>query len=147
MVVKGLFRSRRRAEDEVPSFFVEGDESHAWWAERETVTTAPNPKKRGAAAREAEREEAAQKSSESGFKQYFTNESLYAHNQEPEAPATPEQEALELLGVTGEPTWKAITKAYREKAKEFHPDRQGGDDTEMVKINQAHALLRRVYGS
>lgn len=152
-MVRGLFRGRRKSDDDdEQSLFVEGEESHAWWAERENVTTAPNPKKRGAAAREAEAKKRPP-STESGFKQYFTNESLYSTEPEPEPEPElepnlrpwPEKQALEVLGVIGEPTWRTITKAYREKAKEFHPDRRGGDDTEMVKINQAYSLLRRTY--
>jgi hypothetical protein len=36
------------------------------------------------------------------------------------------------LGVPLTADWKEITLAYRAKAKEFHPDRLGGDDSKMI---------------
>ena len=119
---------------------VEGETAHAWWAERESVKNKPNPKKRGPAANPPK--PAASK--QSGFQQYNTNESLYEHNQ-PRAVNTTAA-AFKLLDVPLTADWKEITLAYRAKAKEFHPDRLGGDDTKMIEINQAYATLRRVRG-
>ena len=51
-----------------------------------------------------------------------------------------------MLNVPLTADWKEITLAYRAKAKEFHPDKRGGDDSMMIQINQAYATLRRVRG-
>jgi len=83
-------------------------------------------------------------SKQSGFQQYNTNESLYERNQP--RPVNTTARAFALLGVPLTADWKEITLAYRAKAKEFHPDKLGGDDSKMIEINQAYATLRRVRG-
>jgi curved DNA-binding protein CbpA len=46
----------------------------------------------------------------------------------------------ETLGVPPDATPEAITAAYRQKARQHHPDR-GGDHGEMSAINDAYAVL------
>ena len=141
MVVRALRRLRNRpAPAPASDAHVEGESAHAWWAERVSVKNKPNPKKRGPTANPPKPPE----SKQSGFQQYNTNESLYERNQPRAGNAT--AAAFKLLDVPLTADWKEITLAYRAKAKEFHPDRLGGDDTKMIEINQAYATLRRVRG-
>lgn len=141
MVVRALRRFKNRsAPREASDAHVEGESAHAWWAEREGVEHKPNPKKRGPTANPPK----AAPSTESGFQQYNTNASLYERNQP--RPVNTTARAFALLGVSLTADWKDITLAYRAKAKEFHPDRLGGDDSKMIEINQAYATLRRVRG-
>jgi len=141
MVVRALRRLRNRpAPPPAPDTHVEGESAHAWWAERDDVTRKPNPKKRGPTANPPK--PAASK--QSGFQQYNTNDSLYERNQP--RPVNTTAGAFALLGVPLTADWKEITLAYRAKAKEFHPDKLGGDDSKMIAINQAYATLRRVRG-
>lgn len=55
---------------------------------------------------------------------------------------------LGILGLIGRPTWNQIKSAYRQKAREFHPDvNKSPDATEMMKkINAAYVVLERQYG-
>jgi hypothetical protein len=54
------------------------------------------------------------------------------------------RKARETLGVDAtEKDAAVIDKAYKELAKEHHPDKHGGDDTEFKKINNAHKTLKR----
>ncbi|TML10591.1 MAG: J domain-containing protein [Actinobacteria bacterium] len=141
MVVRALRRLRNRhAPARAPEAHVEGEAAHAWWAERDGITRKPNPKKRGPTANPPKPAE----SKQSGFQQYNTNASLYAHNQSGQVNTT--AVAFALLGVPVSADWKEITLAYRAKAKEFHPDQTGGDDAKMMEINQAYATLRRIRG-
>jgi DnaJ-domain-containing protein 1 len=141
MKVRALRRLRNRPETPpVADAHVEGESAYAWWTERESVARKPNPKKHGAAANPPR----APASKQSGFHQYNTNESLYERNQPRQVNAT--ALAFALLGVPLTADWKEITLAYRAKAKEFHPDRLGGDDSKMIEINQAYATLRRIRG-
>lgn len=141
MVVRALWRLRNRpAPAPASDAHVEGESAHAWWAEREGVKNKPNPKKRGPTANPPKPAE----SKQSGFQQYNTNESLYERNQP--RPANTTARAFALLEVPLTADWKEITLAYRAKAKEFHPDARGGDDSKMIEINQAYATLRRVRG-
>ena len=141
IMVRALWRPKNRPVPRAASdAHVEGETAHAWWAEREAVTRKPNPKKRGPTANPPKPAE----STQSGFQQYNTNESLYERNQT--RPANSTAAAFALLGVPLTADWKEITLAYRAKAKEFHPDKLGGDDSKMIEINQAYATLRRVRG-
>jgi hypothetical protein len=141
MVVRALWRLRNRpAPAPASDAHVEGESAHAWWAEREGVKHKPNPKKRGPTANPPKPAE----SKQSGFQQYNTNESLYERNQPRAVNAT--AAAFKLLEVPLTADWKEITLAYRAKAKEFHPDKRGGDDSKMIEVNQAYATLRRVRG-
>jgi curved DNA-binding protein CbpA len=47
----------------------------------------------------------------------------------------------ETLGVGPDATQDEIKQAYRLKARDTHPDREGGDGGAMVLINQAYAVL------
>ena len=47
----------------------------------------------------------------------------------------------DTLGVRKGATTDEIRKAYRRRAKQAHPDRQGGDHTAMVAINRAYETL------
>ena len=50
-----------------------------------------------------------------------------------------------ILGVEIDATREEVTKAYREKAKNFHPDK-GGNNEDMVKINAAYETIRIFKG-
>jgi DnaJ-domain-containing protein 1 len=141
MMVRALRRLRNRPEPApAPDAHVEGEAAYAWWTEREGIARKPNPKKRGPTANPPK----ATQPKQSGFQQYNTNESLYERNQPRQVNAT--ALAFSLLGVPLTADWKEITLAYRAKAKEFHPDKLGGDDSKMIEINQAYATLRRIRG-
>ena len=51
-------------------------------------------------------------------------------------------EALQLLGLTGQVNNEAIKKAYRQKAKEFHPDRNPAGAEIMKMINVAYDMVK-----
>lgn len=61
--------------------------------------------------------------------------------------AAARKQAREILGI-GEDTndLDAINKAYKELAKEHHPDKEGGDAEKFKRINNAHKLLKRELG-
>ena len=141
MAIRALRRLRNRnAPPAVTDAHVEGETAYAWWADRDEVLNKPNPKKRGPTANPPRPKE----SKLSGFQRYNTNESLYERNQPRQVNTT--ARAFALLNVPLTADWKEITLAYREKAKEFHPDKLGGDDSKMIEINQAYATIRRVRG-
>lgn len=48
----------------------------------------------------------------------------------------------ETLGVNADATPEEIKQAYHDKAKEVHPDKTGGDDSDMQDVNRAYAVLR-----
>ena len=47
----------------------------------------------------------------------------------------------EILGVSKSASDDEIKKAFRKKAMEFHPDKNGGDDTKFKEINEAYTVL------
>jgi molecular chaperone DnaJ len=47
----------------------------------------------------------------------------------------------EILGVPKSASKEDIKKAYREKAKQYHPDRPGGDAEKFKAAGEAHAVL------
>ena len=49
-------------------------------------------------------------------------------------------EYYEILGIARDATPREIQKAFRQKAKEVHPD-HGGDVKEFVKIQKAYKIL------
>lgn len=48
----------------------------------------------------------------------------------------------EILGVSKTATAEEIKKAYRVRAKELHPDQQGGDDTKFKELGAAYDILK-----
>jgi hypothetical protein len=56
------------------------------------------------------------------------------------------EEALQRLDLSHGVTFTEIQRAYRARAKAFHPDRQGEDSTaQMIALNHAYETLRRFY--
>jgi hypothetical protein len=54
------------------------------------------------------------------------------------------KEAREILGLKpDEKDVAVIDKAYKDLAKEHHPDREGGDTAKFKEINNAHKMLKR----
>lgn len=54
------------------------------------------------------------------------------------------QKARETLGLdVNEKDISVIDKAYKDLAKEHHPDKLGGDTTKFKEINTAHKILKR----
>lgn len=49
--------------------------------------------------------------------------------------------AYEVLGVDNTASDEEIKKAYRSLAKQYHPDKNNGDDTKMVALNEAYKLV------
>lgn len=65
------------------------------------------------------------------------------------APRTPEDDALELLGLTPPVNFARIKARYRELVKIHHPDANGGDkaaEERLKHINQAYTTLKACYG-
>jgi DnaJ-domain-containing protein 1 len=63
---------------------------------------------------------------------------------------TPEEEALEQLGLTPPVDFPAIKARYRELVKQHHPDTHGGDraaEETLKVINQAYTTLKACYGT
>lgn len=50
-----------------------------------------------------------------------------------------------VLGVGMDASEEEVTKAYKEKARAVHPDK-GGSNEEMVKVNAAYEVIRRLKG-
>lgn len=50
-----------------------------------------------------------------------------------------------ILGVSMDASEEEVKKAFREKAFSAHPDR-GGSNEEMVKVNAAMEVIRRIKG-
>ena len=48
----------------------------------------------------------------------------------------------EVIGVDKTATQDEIKKAFREKAKKAHTDKEGGDHEEMIELNKAYAVLK-----
>lgn len=48
----------------------------------------------------------------------------------------------EILGVTSSASTETIRRAFRDRAKERHPDRSAGSEAEMVLLNQAYETLK-----
>ncbi|MDD5406845.1 MAG: J domain-containing protein [Sulfurovaceae bacterium] len=51
------------------------------------------------------------------------------------------QQALDILGLPTFITKEDVKKRYRHVAKSVHPDKEGGSDEAMEKINSAYAIL------
>lgn len=52
----------------------------------------------------------------------------------------------ETLGVAKNAEWGAVVKAYKEKAKEHHPDNPNGSSAKMAEINGAYEEAKKVKG-
>lgn len=48
----------------------------------------------------------------------------------------------EVLGVSKDASADEIKKAFRRKAIEFHPDKQGGDEAKFKEVNEAYEVLK-----
>ncbi len=58
--------------------------------------------------------------------------------------AASRREAREILGLDEKTTdIEEINRAYKELAKQHHPDKEGGDTEKFKKINRAHKTLKR----
>ena len=57
------------------------------------------------------------------------------------APAGPREEALRVLGLTGDPSAEEIRRAYRERARDTHPDTAGGDAEKFQEVKRAMETL------
>ncbi|MEF8841997.1 MAG: J domain-containing protein, partial [Haloarculaceae archaeon] len=50
-------------------------------------------------------------------------------------------EARRMLGVGDDADESTVRRAYRERAKETHPDTENGDEDEFKRINRAYERL------
>lgn len=57
------------------------------------------------------------------------------------AASGPRREDYRVLGVEPGASAEAVRAAYREKARELHPDR-GGDEAEFARVNEAYERLK-----
>ncbi|WP_135830171.1 J domain-containing protein [Halorussus halobius] len=51
-------------------------------------------------------------------------------------------EAYRRLGLDPDADADAVRRAYRERVKSVHPDREGGDEDEFKRVNEAYEVLR-----
>lgn len=52
------------------------------------------------------------------------------------------REAYRLLGLDPDADFEEVRQAYREKVKSVHPDRDGGDEDEFKRVNEAYEVLQ-----
>ena len=57
------------------------------------------------------------------------------------AQGTPRAQALELLGLVGNPSEQEIRQAYRQRARDLHPDAAGGSAEGFQELTAAAELL------
>lgn len=55
------------------------------------------------------------------------------------------ENAKSFFGFSHEPNKEEIKKRYKELAKKYHPDINGGDDTKMKELNHYRDLLIKAY--
>jgi hypothetical protein len=147
------------------------DAAHDWWAKRDATTSyvhqeptpkpgepappRPKPKATSAVTDEPKRDT---------FSEYFSTESLFAHNQPGDTGprAAPEDDLgpfsaddpYVVLGIPASASWEDITVAHRRLAKLHHPDRllnatetdRHRSEQRMRDINIAYSELRRRRG-
>jgi hypothetical protein len=51
-------------------------------------------------------------------------------------------EAYRVLGLDADADSEAVRRAYRERVKAVHPDREGGDEAEFKRVTEAYEVLR-----
>ncbi|MGJ0351706.1 J domain-containing protein [Aliarcobacter cryaerophilus] len=56
------------------------------------------------------------------------------------------QEAEEFFGFSATPSKDDIKKRFKELAKIYHPDLNGGDEEKMKKLNEYRDILMQAYG-
>src|SRR5574344_1616224 len=56
------------------------------------------------------------------------------------------QEAKEFFGFSSTPSKDDIKKRFKELAKIYHPDLNGGDEEKMKKLNEYRDILIQAYG-
>ena len=54
-----------------------------------------------------------------------------------------EREAYEALGLDPSATQETIRSTYRDRAKQLHPDAEGGDESAFKRLNEAYEVLKR----
>ncbi len=55
-------------------------------------------------------------------------------------------EAKEFFGFSSTPTKEELKKRYKELAKIYHPDLNGGDEEKMKLLNEYRDILEQAYG-
>ena len=55
------------------------------------------------------------------------------------------QEAKDFFGFSQTPTKDDIKRKYKELAKIYHPDLNGGDEEKMKKLNEYRDILMQTY--
>ena len=55
------------------------------------------------------------------------------------------QEAKDFFGFSQTPSKEDIKKRYKELAKLYHPDLNGGDEEKMKKLNEYRDILMQIY--
>ncbi len=56
------------------------------------------------------------------------------------------QEAKEFFGFSSTPSKDDIKEIFKELAKIYHPDLNGGDEEKMKKLNEYRDILMQAYG-
>ncbi len=152
-------RNKKDEAEEVTETISLNDENHAWWAAREDLSRAWQPKKRGGAgAGGADSEPASQ------FEREFSSESLFnwgdGTNTHTESAtytgkrpflAADGSDPYYVLGVSPHAPWNEIVAAHRHLAKMHHPDRlleaspeeRAESEHTMRLVNAAYLQLRR----
>ena len=51
-------------------------------------------------------------------------------------------EAYQILGLDADADSEEVRRAYRERVKAVHPDREGGDEAEFKRVTEAYEVLR-----
>ncbi|NJN61555.1 MAG: J domain-containing protein [Coleofasciculaceae cyanobacterium RL_1_1] len=80
------------------------------------------------------------------FNQHWYDEPIAIDDPEPEAPMDRERAELwshlDILNLGWPVTPAELTSAYRQRARETHPDLTAGDETEFVRVNQAYGAVK-----
>lgn len=80
------------------------------------------------------------------FNQNWYDEQVTIDEPEPEAPMDRERAELwshlDVLDLGWPVTPAELTSAYRQRARETHPDLTAGDETEFVRVNQAYEAVK-----